>query len=162
MNGNGNGYAYGPPGGKEREARGQEVEPGCCCTGMGLDQQMSRYTLVLGCVFAAVLGPYSGVLCTAAISGPDPKLHVNSVSTVILFLLSLGLIVRPNMRILSRLWLLAGLAWVLSGWVTYFRKEFSEMPERWLVVTVVQSCVFGILGFLPLFTTDPLAVAIFT
>merc|ERR1719494_268752 len=109
----------------------------------------------MAATFGAFLGPFSGVLMAAAVSGPDAKLYINAVTTLVLFL-------RPSMRILSRLWLLAGFVWVLAGWVTYFRKEFSEMPERWLVVTVVQSCVYGMLGFIPLFTTDPISVSIFT
>merc|ERR1711963_289925 len=103
----------------------------------------------MGATFAAFLGPFSGVLMAAAVSGPDAKLYINAVTTLVFFI-SLALVLKPSMRILSRLWLLAGFVWVLAGWVTYFRKEFGEMPERWLVVTVVQSCVYGMLGFIPL------------
>jgi len=162
------GYSYGPPGenqkAKEAEASSMEGEPrGCCwCTGLSLEQQMTRYVLVMAATFGAFLGPFSGVLMAAAVSGPDAKLYINAITTLIFFIISLALVIRPSMRILSRLWLLAGFAWVLAGWITYFRKEFSEMPERWLVVTVVQSCVYGMLGFIPLFTTDPISVSIFT
>merc|ERR1719397_2155686 len=109
----------------------------------------------MAATFGAFLGPFSGVLMAAAVSGPDAKLYINAVTTLVFFVISLALVIRPSMRILSRLWLVAGFAWVLAG------KEFSEMPERWLVVTVVQSCVYGMLGFIPLFTTDPISVSIF-
>merc|ERR1719394_571466 len=75
----------------------------------------------MGATFAAFLGPFSGVLMAAAVSGPDAKLYINAVTTLVFFIISLALVLRPSMRILSRLWLLAGFVWVLAGWVTYFR-----------------------------------------
>merc|ERR1719500_62789 len=81
----------------------------------------------MAATFGAFLGPFSGVLMAAAVSGPDAKLYINAITTLVFFVLSLALVIRPSMRILSRLWLVAGFAWVLAGWITYFRKEFSEM-----------------------------------
>merc|ERR1719225_116095 len=98
----------------------------------------------MAATFGAFLGPFSGVLMAAAVSGPDAKLYINAITTLVFFILSLALVIRPSMRILSRLWLLAGFVWVLAGWITYFRKEFSEMPERWLVVTVVKFALFSV------------------
>lgn len=160
-------YSYSQgPGQKAKEAGGASQEPvrqrGNCCSGLTLEEQMTKYTLVIGVMFASFLGPFSGMLAAAAADGHDSNLYTNAGATTVFFLFSLGLVLRPNLRAITRLWLLAGLAWVLGGWITYFRKDFTEMPEQWLVVTVVQSVVYGLFAFLPLFTTDPCSVAIFT
>jgi len=86
---------------------------------------------------------------------------MTATSTVVYFLMSLILAVKPNYRGLSRLWLVAGFAWVICGWVTYFRKDFTEKPETWLTISVVQTCLFGVFG-VPVFITDPMAINIFT
>jgi len=164
------GYTYSQPGEKAREAgiiqdRGDmrdRRDVFCCCNNLSFEEKMKKYLLAVSCLFAAFLGPFSGVLAAAALGGKEPNVYYNAISTVVFFLLSLILVVKPSLRIFIRLWLLAGLVWVLSGWYTYFRKEFNEMPQQWLVVTVAQTSVYVVLAFLPVFLTDPCSLAMFT
>ena len=59
-------YSLASPGSKAREAGEEKMEEKragglCCCFGgQSLEEQMAKYTLVIGCAFAVFLGPYSG------------------------------------------------------------------------------------------------------
>merc|ERR1719430_1646356 len=111
------GYTYTQPGDKAREAG--IIDTGdmrdrrnilCCCADLSFEEKMSKYIRFISCLFAAILGPFSGVLAAAALGGQEPNLYLNSTSTVIFFLLSLGLMIRPSFRIVARTWLIAGFA----------------------------------------------------
>jgi len=120
---------------------------------------MTRYICAVSFVFAALLGPYSGAQAVAATQ--EKEYYWTATSTVVFFLMSLILVVKPNLRSLSRLWFLSGLTWVILGWYIYFGKDFTEKPDTWLIISSVQTCVFFIFGC-PVFATDPIAISTFT
>eukprot|EP00090_Calanus_glacialis_P037559 TRINITY_DN6480_c0_g1_i1.p1 TRINITY_DN6480_c0_g1~~TRINITY_DN6480_c0_g1_i1.p1 ORF type:complete len:166 (-),score=7.80 TRINITY_DN6480_c0_g1_i1:58-555(-) len=147
-----------PPRYEEKE-RPNACSTLCGCGGLDLEGKMTRYIAVIAFFFAALLGPYSGTQAVAASQEKD--YYMTATLTVVFFLMSLILAVKPSLRGLSRLWLMSGFAWVICGWVTYFRKDFTEKPEIWLTISVVQTCLFGVFG-VPIFITDPMAINIFT
>jgi len=149
----------GPPPRYEEKERPSVCSILCGCGDLDLEGKMTRYIAVIAFFFSAILGPYSGTQAVAATQEQD--YYMTATSTVVFFLMSLILAVKPNLRGLSRLWLVAGFAWVICGWVTYFRKDFTEKPETWLMISVVQTCAFGLFG-IPVFITDPVAINIFT
>ena len=85
-----------------------------------------------------VLGPFSGVQIVAGEQETD--IYVSGVSCLTLFLCSLLMSVSGKFyrRLVSRLWLTAGLVWLTCGWVVWFRKDFTEKPKEWQIVALVR------------------------
>ena len=147
---------------------------------------------VIGVLFTLALGPFFGVQIVEATQDEDLYVNMTSshysppgwqsltcqvsgVPSAIFFLCSLLMSVcrGRQRREVSRLWVLAGMVWVICGWIVWLRKDFTEKPLQWLIVAAVrekysqhlilfsllfpyqiQSVAFALFG-LPVFLTDP-------
>merc|ERR1712021_39342 len=94
----------------EEKPKTRDDEGGTCCDrGEELEQKITRYISVVTCIFAAILGPYSGSFIAAGRADVgDVFIYINAGATGIFFLLSLVLASRFPcwIRCISRLWLL--------------------------------------------------------
>ena len=69
----------------------------------------------------------------------EADFYVTAVFTLLVFGCSLAMAAASSRRPASRVWVLAGLAWVLCGYVIYLRKDFTEKPVEWLYIATVGS-----------------------
>ena len=67
----------------------------------------------------------------------EADFYVTAVFTLLVFGCSLAMAAASSRRPASRVWVLAGLAWVLCGYVIYLRKDFTEKPVEWLYIATV-------------------------
>ena len=106
--------------------------------GSGVTRLNSRFIFATGLLFSVVLGPFSGVQIVAGEQETD--IYVSGVPCLTLFLCSLLMSVSGKFyrRLVSRLWLTAGLVWLTCGWVVWFRKDFTEKPKEWQIVALVR------------------------
>ena len=94
-----------------------------------------RYACLVGSFFTLILGPWSGAqFCVAYI---ESDFLISAILTLLLFITSFSMTVWSSRRSVSRIWFLTGLAWIITGYVIYFRKDFTEKPEAWLYVATV-------------------------
>lgn len=121
---------------------------GSCCG----ETVMARYTFCVGALFTLVTGPYAGAQFVAATQESD--FYVTAVLTLLVFGCSLAMAAASSRRPASRVWVVAGLAWVLCGYVIYLRKDFTEKPVEWLYIATIQAVVFS-LFCIPIIFTDP-------
>ena len=69
----------------------------------------------------------------------ESDFYVTAVLTLLVFGCSLAMTAASSRRPASRVWVVAGLAWVLCGYVIYLRKDFTEKPVEWLYIATVSS-----------------------
>ena len=69
----------------------------------------------------------------------ESDFYVTAVLTLLVFGCSLAMAAASSRRPASRVWVVAGLAWVLCGYVIYLRKDFTEKPVEWLYIATVSS-----------------------
>lgn len=44
-------------------------------------------------------------------------------------------------RMVCRLWTLVGFVWISCGWVVWFKKDFTESPQDWMIVALVRETI---------------------
>ena len=56
------------------------------------------------------------------------------------------------------------MVWIICGWVVWLKKDFTEMPEKWLIVALVRTTIVIIFFnvVLYLFQIQTVAFALFS
>lgn len=129
--------------------------------GMGVALWRVRYLCAVGWLFAACLGPWAGWLA-ACNSLNTIKFEVITVTTFLLFLLSLCLTVRPTSRVVAWLWLLVGLIWLGASWLKYYFREWGEDLEKWRDICLAETILWSVMAFLPTILSDPAILWLFS
>ena len=95
----------------------------------------SRYITGVGALFTLIMGPYSGAQFVAATMETD--FYTTASLSLLVFIASLLMVISCHKRMVSRIWFMTGFTWVLTGYVIYLRKDFTEKPAEWLYVASV-------------------------
>eukprot|EP00092_Neocalanus_flemingeri_P062170 GFUD01074946.1.p1 GENE.GFUD01074946.1~~GFUD01074946.1.p1 ORF type:complete len:140 (-),score=13.85 GFUD01074946.1:122-541(-) len=102
--------------------------------------------------WSAMTGPWAGV--QAAASQEETQFILPAVCTLIFFFSSLLLVVSPDSRFLSQLWIIVGLVWLASGWFTFLSQNFTDKSEVWMNICLTQTLAFAFTAALPVLITD--------
>ena len=81
------------------------------------------------------MGPYSGAQYVAATMETD--FYTTASLSLLVFIASILMVISSHKRMVSRVWFMTGFAWVVTGYVIYLRKDFTEKPAEWLYVASV-------------------------
>ena len=98
------------------------------------DTQLSPFSFIILVKYSPCC---AGAQFVAATQESD--FYVTAVLTLLVFGCSLAMAAASSRRPASRVWVVAGLAWVLCGYVIYLRKDFTEKPVEWLYIATVSS-----------------------
>jgi len=143
-------YKYTPEKDSEdREAGLRDRDRTCCGCG---ESSMERYITGVGALFTLIMGPYSGAQFVAATMETD--FYTTASLSLLVFIASLLMVISCHKRMVSRIWFMTGFTWVLTGYVIYLRKDFTEKPAEWLYVASIQLIVFAVTS-IPILFTDP-------